>query len=174
MPTVHSAQSPVEKLSYTQKLDDWQILIIEFFVDLAMTLGLQKSVGQIYGLLYVTEHPLCMHDIMATLGISKGSVSQGLKALRSLGAAKLVFISGERRDHFEPEVRFKHLIGSILRNQIIPQLESGRERITNARQSLRQTPQPSKLAKSRIDKLDAWTSKTRKVIPVMQKLVGEV
>jgi hypothetical protein len=48
--------------------------------------GVPKSVGQIYGLLYASPEPLSFSDIVERLEISKGSASQGLQLLRSLGA----------------------------------------------------------------------------------------
>ena len=51
--------------------------------------GVPKSVGQIYGLLYASPLPLGFSDIVERLEISKGSASQGLQLLRSLGAVKL-------------------------------------------------------------------------------------
>jgi hypothetical protein len=49
-------------------------------------LGIPKSIGQIYGVLYASATPLSFSDIVGRLEISKGSVSQGLQLLRSLGA----------------------------------------------------------------------------------------
>ncbi len=40
-----------------------------------------------------------MDDLMQRLDISLGAASQGLKALRSVGAVKAVYSPGERRDH---------------------------------------------------------------------------
>jgi hypothetical protein len=51
--------------------------------------GVPKSVGQIYGLLYASPEPLSFSDIVERLEISKGSASQGLQFLRSLGAIKI-------------------------------------------------------------------------------------
>ena len=48
--------------------------------------GVPKSVGQIYGVLYASPSPLSFSDIVDRLEISKGSASQGLALLRSLGA----------------------------------------------------------------------------------------
>ena len=53
-------------------------------------LGLPKSIGEIYGLLYVTQEALSLDDLVSRLGISKGSTSQGLKMLRKLGAVREV------------------------------------------------------------------------------------
>jgi hypothetical protein len=59
---------------------------VELFADIVSALGIPKSIGQIYGLLYASATPLSFSDIVERLEISKGSVSQGLQLLRSLGA----------------------------------------------------------------------------------------
>jgi hypothetical protein len=59
---------------------------VGLFADIVSALGIPKSIGQIYGLLYASATPLSFSDIVDRLDISKGSVSQGLQLLRSLGA----------------------------------------------------------------------------------------
>ena len=56
--------------------------IVEHFADLAAMLAQPRSYGQIYGLLFASTQPLSFTDIVERLDLSKGSVSQGLKALR--------------------------------------------------------------------------------------------
>jgi DNA-binding transcriptional ArsR family regulator len=60
-----------------------------FFSEVVQVFGVPKSVGQIYGLLYASPEPLSFSDIVERLEISKGSASQGLQLLRSLGAIKV-------------------------------------------------------------------------------------
>ena len=60
-----------------------------FFSEVVQVFGVPKSVGQIYGLLYATPEPLSFSDIVDRLDISKGSASQGLQLLRSLGAVNV-------------------------------------------------------------------------------------
>ena len=50
---------------------------IDFFVRLMSLLGLPRSVGEIYGLLYFTPSALTMDQIASRLEISIGSASQG-------------------------------------------------------------------------------------------------
>jgi hypothetical protein len=57
-----------------------------FFAEVMQVFGVPKSVGQIYGLLYASPEPLSFSDIVVRLEISKGSASQGLQLLRTLGA----------------------------------------------------------------------------------------
>jgi hypothetical protein len=68
---------------------DFQNECATFFSEVVQVFGVPKSVGQIYGLLYASPEPLSFSDIVERLEISKGSASQGLQLLRSLGAIKV-------------------------------------------------------------------------------------
>ena len=59
---------------------------VAFFAEIVQLFGIPKSVGQIYGLLYASYQPLGFTSIVERLEISKGSASQGLHLLRTLGA----------------------------------------------------------------------------------------
>lgn len=61
---------------------------VDFFADVVGVLGVPRSMGQIYGLLFASPRPLSFTDITEKLDISRGSASQGLKALRDLGAIR--------------------------------------------------------------------------------------
>ena len=58
-----------------------EIEAIEMFINFLKIIGLQKSIGEIYGLLFVSSKPLSMDDIVNRLDISLGAASQGLKLL---------------------------------------------------------------------------------------------
>jgi len=62
---------------------------VAFFSEVVQVVGVPKSIGQIYGLLYSSREPLSFSDIVECLEISKGSASQGLQFLRLLGAVKV-------------------------------------------------------------------------------------
>jgi HTH-type transcriptional regulator, glycine betaine synthesis regulator len=96
--------------------------IIAIFVKMAQTLGAPRSLGEIYGLLFATAHPLSFQDIHDRLQLSKGSVSQGLRFLRTVGAIQPVSVEGDRREYFEPVVELRALVGGFLKERINPQL----------------------------------------------------
>ena len=79
------------------KNQNLEIESIDFFVRLMSMLGMPRSVGEIYGLLYFSPVPLPMDQIVSRLGISLGSASQGLKTLRSLKAVRTNYVPGDRR-----------------------------------------------------------------------------
>ena len=84
-----------------QNLSALEIGIIGLFSDGVKLIGLPKSVGEIYGLLYARNANLSLDDLVVILNISKGSVSQGLKMLRTLGAISEVGISGSRKTFYK-------------------------------------------------------------------------
>ena len=62
--------------------------------------GINRTVGQIYALLFVTEQQLHADDIGEQLGISRSNVSMGLKELQAWGLVRLSRIPGDRREYF--------------------------------------------------------------------------
>ena len=77
-------------------------------------LGLPRSVGEIYGLLYFNPEALTMDQVASRLEISIGSASQGLKTLRSLKAVKTSYVQGDCRDHYLAESEFRRLFSTFL------------------------------------------------------------
>jgi len=65
--------------------------------------GVNRSVSQIHGLLYLAEAPMTAEDIAETLGMARSNVSNSIKQLLTLSLIRRVPILGDRRDHFEAE-----------------------------------------------------------------------
>ncbi|AMG38271.1 MULTISPECIES: GbsR/MarR family transcriptional regulator [Achromobacter] len=71
------------------------------FGEMGSRWGVNRTVGQIYALLFLSPQPLHADDIAETLGFSRSNVSLGLKELQSWRLVKLVHQVGDRRDYFE-------------------------------------------------------------------------
>lgn len=80
--------------------------------------GFGRIIGQIYSLLYLSPHPLCLDDIVEELGVSKASVSTSIRQLESWSAVKLIWVKGDRRDFYEAETDFR----GVLRNGLLGML----------------------------------------------------
>ena len=65
--------------------------------------GVNRSVSQIHGLLYLSEAPMTAEDIAETLGMARSNVSNSIKELLAWNLIRRVPILGDRRDHFEAE-----------------------------------------------------------------------
>ena len=81
--------------------------VVERFIlqwgDMGDEWGVNRSVSQIHGLLYLAEAPMTAEDIADTLGMARSNVSNSIKELLALNLIRRVPILGDRRDHFEAE-----------------------------------------------------------------------
>ncbi len=62
--------------------------------------GINRTVGQIYALLYLSKDPLNAEEITDSLGVSRSNVSMGLKELQSWRLVRSQHFPGDRRDYF--------------------------------------------------------------------------
>ena len=70
------------------------------FGEMGSRWGINRTVGQIYALLFLSAEPLNADDIVDRLGFSRSNVSMGLKELQSWRLVRLKHIPGDRRDYF--------------------------------------------------------------------------
>ena len=100
--------------------------LIKFFVKMAAILGVQRSVAEIYALLYSSPEPLEFDVIQGRLGISKGSVSQGLRFLKGNGMVESIKVKGSRRERWKSSPSLATSLVGLLRNQVLPSLEESK------------------------------------------------
>lgn len=145
---------------------------IDFFVRMMSILGLPRSVGEIYGLLYFNSKPLSMDLISSRLNISIGSASQGLKTLRALKAVRTTYIPGDRRDHYSAESEFRRLFSTFLKDEIMPHLESAEDRIRKMDDEIASLQVEDKdFFNIRIEKLKRLTKASKRLLPLLAKLL---
>lgn len=70
------------------------------FGEMGSRWGINRTVGQIYALLYVSPKPLCADAIVEALGISRSNVSMSLRELQAWNLVILRHVPGDRRDFF--------------------------------------------------------------------------
>lgn len=70
------------------------------FGEMGSRWGINRTVGQIYALLYVSPEPLCADDMVDRLGMSRSNVSMGLKELQSWNLVRLMHKPDDRKDYF--------------------------------------------------------------------------
>ncbi len=95
-----SDSAPKQEKEASIPMSELEREAIDMFINFLKLIGLQKSVGEIYGLLFVSPRPLCMEEIMHRLNLSLGTASQGLKLLRGVGAVKAVYSPGRSAGSF--------------------------------------------------------------------------
>lgn len=168
-----AAASPSAQTSSPREELDLEIR--RLILRIAQLLGYPKSLGEIYGLLYVSPEPLSMDQVRRRLNLSLGSASQGLKALRGLKAVRTVYIPGERKDFYEAETFIRSLIAGFLLDEVQPLLESGKTRVQHLRGLADQLDDPDLQDHydNRISQIKNLNTAAGKLLPVLGKFLGK-
>lgn len=145
--------------------------LIETVMRLVQTLGLPRSLGEIYGYLYVAVGPRSMDQIREELGMSVGSVSQGLRQLRNLKAVQVVYVPGERKDFFTAETELRRFVGAFFREILIPQIEESQHRLDALRPTLDGVSTHREHYLSRFGKMYQWHRTARRWLRPLARIV---
>ena len=160
-------------LPVTDPTTELRGLSVDYFVSFVQVFGLPKSVGQIYGLLFVSTEPLPMDEVVERLGISKGSASQGLALLKSLGAVTAKFMAGDRREHFQADLNVSRIVTHFFENRLQPRLEHGEQRLAAMLELARSarlesdSNEGTAAVLTRIEALGKWQKRGRSVVPMI-------
>jgi len=153
-------------------LTEIEVEAIEMFINFLKLIGLPKSIGEIYGLLFVAPRPLAMDDIMGRLGLSMGAASQGLKLLRGLGAVKAVYAPGDRRDHYVADLELSKFASVFIHDELEPRMTRARERLARMRSLLPELEGAERATvEKRIERLAHWLDKGAQLLPWVKKFL---
>lgn len=101
------------------------------FGEMGSRWGINRTVGQIYALLYVSPKALNADEIGEALAFSRSNVSMGLKELQSWNLVRLQHLPNDRREYFSaPEdvwAIFRTLAEERRKREIDPTLSMLRE-----------------------------------------------
>ncbi|HEY8899175.1 MAG TPA: hypothetical protein VIM61_02015 [Chthoniobacterales bacterium] len=137
-------------------------------------LSIPRSIGEIYGLLYASPQPISMDAIMERLAMSKGSVSQGLRWLREIGAVRSTYFPGDRRDHFLAETELRKLAAGFLRERIGPHLRSAEDNLGRLTETAAKIGDGDKeFVADRLAKMQTWYRLSNQVLPFFLQATGK-
>ena len=106
------------------------------FGEMGSRWGINRTVGQIYALLFVSPRPLNADEIAEGLAFSRSNVSMGLKELQSWRLVKLQHLPGDRREYFSaPEdvwAIFQTLAEERRKREVDPTLSMLRDALLEA------------------------------------------
>lgn len=155
------------------RLSAFQLQSVTLFISVFGVLSLPRSIGEIYGLLFSTQEPLSLDDVQARLQLSRGSASEGLRWLRSLGAVNQVYLPGVRKEHFTAETSLRKLASGYLRDCIHPHLENGPTRLSVLESSIDMASPSAHFEKSRAGQIAGWYKFFGKALPLVKVLAGK-
>jgi DNA-binding transcriptional regulator GbsR (MarR family) len=157
------------------------------FGEMGSRWGINRTVGQMYALLYVLGKPLNADEIADHLQFSRSNVSMGLKELQSWRLVKLLHQPGDRREYFEPPKDvwdiFKALLEERRRREIEPTLSMLRDALLEtpaneadivAQQRMREMYELIELSSSWFDDVQRLSPETLTSLMKMGSTVGKL
>lgn len=144
---------------------------VNHFGEMGSRWGINRTVGQIYALLFVSQTPVHADDIADTLGFSRSNVSMGLKELQAWRLVRLRHLPGDRREYFDaPEdvwEIFRVLAEERRRREIEPTLSMLRTALLQNPNSEaeRYAQQRMREMHELIDRLMSWFDDVQKLSP---------
>lgn len=144
---------------------------INHFGEMGSRWGINRTVGQMYALLFVSQTPLNADDMADALGFSRSNVSMGLKELQAWRLVRQRHLPGDRREYFEaPEdvwEIFRVLATERRRREIEPTLSMLRSAllVTPDNQAERHAQARMREMHDLIERLMSWFDEVQKLQP---------
>lgn len=92
-----------QKRSDNEKVNELRNKIIQSIAQNMYLYGITDSIGRLYGTLYFSNGPMNLDEMREALGMSKTSMSTGVRALLETKMVKKVWKKGERKDLYQTE-----------------------------------------------------------------------
>ena len=96
-----SPDSPALSPSSPFRLSPLAQAFVLHFGEMGSRWGINRTVGQIYALLFLSDRPLNADEITEALGVSRSNVSMGIKELEAWRLVRKRHLPGDRRDYLE-------------------------------------------------------------------------
>jgi len=141
--------------------------------ELANSLGLNRSVGQLYAVLYMSPGPLSLDEMASACRMSKGNASLNVRALERWGAVERAHVSGDRKDYYRPNRDVLGVVKDRLRDGLgrrLSALEAAVERAERELGALREPEVPAQFYGERLAELRQLLRSLRRVLQNMDRL----
>lgn len=132
------ALHPTDDEVQSSALYEAQDMSIEAMGRLAEFWGFTRTMGRVYGALFLSSSPMTQQDIVERLGISAANVSMSLNGLIRWGAVHKVYEKGSRKLHYTAEPELRKIIRNVLGTREQRELEDAVRRFREANDVLKQ------------------------------------
>jgi DNA-binding transcriptional regulator GbsR (MarR family) len=144
---------------------------VAHFGEMGSKWGINRTVGQIYALLYISPQALNADEIAEPLEFSRSNVSMGLKELQAWRLVRLRHHPGDRREYFEAPADvweiFRVLAEERRRREVEPTLSMLRTALldTPTTEAERHAQNRMREMHDLIDRLMTWFDDVQKLAP---------
>jgi len=150
--------------------------LVDIFGRMAQALSFPRSMGEIYGLLYLAPVPMSAPEISEALSISKGSVSTGTRQLLSLGFLRKVWLQEERKDYFEAVLELGDMVRTAYEQVFKVRAVNAERRLTDVSETLADekgdlSPEEYALIKERLGRLTKLQKRVKQFMPLLERLI---
>jgi DNA-binding transcriptional regulator GbsR (MarR family) len=131
--------------------------------------GINRTVAQIQGLLFLAPEPLNAEEIAATLSVARSTVSVGLHELETWSIVRMVHVLGDRTDRFEVRgdvyEMFRFIVDYRKHREIDPTLQMLREAVAELEASQEDTHTRKKMSEMQelFETLDTLYQQAQKI-----------
>ena len=158
-------------MSLQDRLPPLSRQFVSHFGEMGSRWGINRTVGQIYALIFISQRALNADEIAESLEFSRSNVSMGLKELQAWRLVRMKHLPGDRREYFEApqdvwEI-FRVLAEERRRREVEPTLsmlrmalleQPGSDADRHAQERMRQMHEL-------IDRLMTWFDDVQKLAP---------
>ena len=157
-----------------EKLIQAEDVFLDRINQICSKFGLNNIMAQLYAILYLSNKPLSLNDMVERLKISKGSVSVNIRALERYGAVRRVWVKGSRKDYYEAETDIAKVImdrvKSMAENRLseVDNMVNSSLEALNSVGSLEDTEKESvEIFKQRLDKLKSLHNRAESLFSLL-------
>ena len=157
------------------KLRIAQDSFIEAVGQISSSAGLNRVAGQLYALLFLSPEPLSLDEMVERLRISKGHVSTNIRVLEEWGAARKIWMKGERRDFYQADPNVMKVIVNRLQVGLRRRMQDALEAIEKVENKVQEVEGGLERNEKEVVKL--WKQRLQKVkkIPkLVDRLLGVI
>lgn len=158
-------------MSLQQHLPPLSSQFVAHFGEMGSRWGINRTVGQIYALIFISQRALNADEIAESLEFSRSNVSMGLKELQAWRLVRLRHIPGDRREYFEApgdvwEI-FRVLAEERRRREVEPTLSMLRMALLEVPTSEAERHAQARMREMHelIDRLMTWFDDVQKLAP---------
>lgn len=133
---------------------------VSFWGNMASNWGINRTMAEVYALLYCAGRALTTDEIMERLQISRGSANMNLRALVDWGLAERTRPTDSRKDHYAAETDVWRATARIIeereRREVRPvreQLQSVADHLVPDGETLEDRPDPDRRLHQRLENL---------------------
>lgn len=161
------------------KLESAQDKFMEGIGKLAESVGVNPFIAQLYAVLYLSDKPLSLDELVERLKASKGNISLNIRELEKWGAVKNIWVKGSRKDYYEANMDVKKLVVDKLKSGIHKRIDQMSNMLDEFSQILDSaeggmSDEERKIAKGyreKLKKVESMKAMASKALSLAEKLI---